>query len=291
MANAGDLHGCGLAAEHQQPVAVGVARQVEQDVDTIASNHFRHVVVGHADGAPPARGGFAEACAHVVGAQGAVVAMDFEIVAVVIEDQLGETGAGRVVVEIGRYIPDAQTAFGIAAVGVGLYRCGQRCDEAVVPALALGLLLGLGHGHVHVLGEDDIGVQAGRGGVEVVGAPVGIGGLIDAAHLSQNLAAVAVGGGKGGVYRDGFIEAGDSLIHASDEAQHHARLAMGSGVVRIDGKRLAQAGKAVVDAVQSLQRDRPVVVIGRVVGVAGNRLRDQVECCLVLAEMKGDQAE
>ena len=105
-----NLDGGRLVRKNGQPVAEGVASEVNEDVDLVAANLLGNLLVRIADGrAPTLRSGLEVAC-HRIRVPDFCIAIDFHFVVV------GENGLKKVrngmVPEVRRYVANAQAAVG-----------------------------------------------------------------------------------------------------------------------------------------------------------------------------------
>ena len=106
-----DLHGRRTKRQDFRPRPMGMAFQIDQDVDVVGPDARRGVAVRQRIDVGEAVESRNQPRAHAAARIGAIgVAVDLEAVAVVALDQFGDQISGRVVVKIRRQIADAQAA-------------------------------------------------------------------------------------------------------------------------------------------------------------------------------------
>ena len=106
----GELEGGGFLGEDAEAVVGHVHGEVDEDVDVVGADLGGELVVGEVGDVEPVVGERAEFVGDVVGAGGAGVDEDFELLVVVVgEEGVGEEGLA-VVVEVGAEVGDAEAA-------------------------------------------------------------------------------------------------------------------------------------------------------------------------------------
>ncbi len=108
----GDLHRCRLAREGEQPVAGGVAREIDQDVDAVTADLCGKFRIAQTDRAVPVIGEVAESLGDGIGRRHFRIAMELHDRAIMSRQQWFGEQRNRVLAEIRRNVTDAQPPFG-----------------------------------------------------------------------------------------------------------------------------------------------------------------------------------
>ena len=150
----------GLAGACEQPAALHVSHQLDQDVDAVGADQFGQLFIGKIDGAVPCSRAAAKIWREVILLARVRVADDLESRAIMMDQHAAERIGAGLVAEMAADVSDAQAAAGIAIVGVRLDRGSVAPGVTFVPPGAFGLLVGRRGGGVEVEGEDQIAVEA-----------------------------------------------------------------------------------------------------------------------------------
>ena len=104
-----DVHRRGPAGEHLGARILGVAVEIDQDVDAVGRDLRRRLIVGHAgDVGPVIDAGLGAGLRRVGPVDPAVIGEDLEVLAVVLLDDVGHGKADRMLAQVGRHIADPQ---------------------------------------------------------------------------------------------------------------------------------------------------------------------------------------
>lgn len=106
-----DLNRCGTLAEYREAIGEKVLGEVDKNVDLVFLDGSGDRFVGQVGNRPPTRGVPLKLRSEVIGSRHGRVAIDFEVLRVVMPEEGKEISANHVVAKIRRNVAHAQAMF------------------------------------------------------------------------------------------------------------------------------------------------------------------------------------
>ena len=222
----------------------------------------------------PDAGGIAEPAGELVGADDAGVAMDLEILLVVIFQERGDEERLGLGIEIGGHVADAELAVGRAIVGVRADRIGERTGVDFIVSALFAVKRFVIVAGMELEGVDHVAVNAGFDETGDERAAVTGDGVADVAAIFVGVAEVVDGVAHVGSECEGALVDGDGFVECPASFRAMPRLLVRFGEIRVDLDGALQD----VDGVGGLAAHAQG---GAEIGERDGEIRRQLECFVI----------